>query len=249
MEQEIDPIRDAVQKHYAVIAEEGSSCCGDSACCSTDFYNPTELVDLPQDVSQFTLGCGNPFSQAELQPGESVLDLGSGGGLDCFIAARQVGAAGRVIGIDMTPQMIERARSAAEKLGLEQVEFRQGYLEDLPVESSTIDVILSNCVINLSPDKRRVFAEMFRVLRPGGRVAVSDIVTNGPMPEYLRQDQQAWSACVSGAIPQEQYAQELREAGFSQVEVEPKEVFITPEVKQQLGLPYSALIRARKPAA
>ena len=156
-----EQIRTAVQQHYAQHALSSSSCCGDS-CCDNNLYSADLLIDLPQDVSNFSLGCGDPLSQAALKPGDTVLDLGSGGGLDCFLAARQVGPSGRVIGVDMTPEMLARARAAAERMGISNVEFRHGLLEELPVEDDSVDMIISNCVINLAPDKSAVLG------KPGG---------------------------------------------------------------------------------
>lgn len=239
-------IHAVVRDFYASRALNSDSCCGDSG-CSTGLYPQDLISDLPQDVSDFTLGCGDPITQAALQTGETVLDLGSGGGLDCFLAARQVGAAGRVLGVDMTPEMLERARATAEKLGVHNVEFRHGFLEALPVDSDSIDVVISNCVINLSPEKPRVFAEIFRVLKPGGRVSVSDIVLSGTLPNSILQDSQAWSACISGAVAAEEYRAGLSAAGFVDVQVLPRGVFTDAIQLVPFGTPYSASITARKP--
>ena len=198
-------------------------------------------------MTGFSLGCGDPISLAALQPGETVLDLGSGGGLDCFLAARQVGDAGHVIGVDMTPDMLERARTSAARMNIKNVEFREGYLESLPVEDGSVDVVISNCVINLSPDKPMVFSEVFRVLKPGGRVAVSDIVTNGPLPEAVQKDMQAWGACVAGALDMKDYILGLEEAGFTQVQVQPKNGNGNPIPVPPVAQPFSATILARKP--
>ena len=239
------PIHESVREHYAAQARSGSSCCGGSNL----LYPDQLLTNLPDDVAGFSLGCGNPFAQAELKPGETVLDLGSGGGLDCFLAAKQVGESGRVIGVDMTPEMLERARAAATQLGVRNVEFRQGYLESLPVEAASVDVVISNCVINLSPDKPQVFREVFRTLRPGGRVAVSDIVTNGPLPEALQKDMEAWGACVAGALDVSEYTTGLSEAGFTDVKVQPKgDANDLIEAAGLKGKIFSAAITARKPA-
>ena len=197
------PIHDAVREHYAERIKDNASCCGPDACsCSSDssLYPIDLLATLPEGESAVSFGCGDPITLASLQPGQTVLDLGSGAGLDCFFAARKVGETGHVIGVDMTPEMIERARSSAKRLNLQNVEFRQGYLEDLPVEPNTVDVIISNCVINLSPDKSKVFSEAFRVLKPGGRLAVSDIVTDGPLPEVIKKSLSAWAGCIAGAV-------------------------------------------------
>jgi SAM-dependent methyltransferase len=192
-------------------------------------------------VANFTLGCGNPIDAAALQPGETVLDLGSGGGLDCFLAARQVGPTGQVLGVDMTPEMLARARAAAARLGLPNVEFRQGFLERLPLADSSVDAVISNCVINLSPDKPQVFGEIARVLKPGGRVAVSDIVIDGELPAALRADPQAWSACVAGALDWREYARGLEAAGLVEVAITAR------SGTAPANEPYSAIITARKP--
>jgi ubiquinone/menaquinone biosynthesis C-methylase UbiE len=182
-------------------------------------YSVQELADLPESVTDVALGCGDPTAIAELKPGEVVLDLGSGGGIDCFLAARQVGPQGRVIGLDMTPEMIKLARQNAKKVGAANVEFRYGEMEDMPIPDESVDVIISNCVINLSPDKDKVFSEAYRVLRPGGRLAVSDIVTYGPLPEVVRSNLEAWAGCVAGALEETVYLDKMRQAGFAEVEV------------------------------
>jgi SAM-dependent methyltransferase len=220
----LDPIHKAVQDYYGSLAKNEGSCCGPQSATGAPLnviYPPEMLTDLPTDIANFTAGSGDPVSTAGLKAGEVVLDLGSGGGLDCFLAARLVGASGRVIGVDMTPAMLERARANALRLNLPNVEFRQGFLEDLPVEAGSVDVILSNCVINLSPEKPRVFKEMFRVLKPGGRIAVSDIVTNRPLTEAARHEQQDWCGCISGALPIREYQRELELAGFEDIRIEP----------------------------
>ena len=204
-------------------------------------YTPSDKAALPSQAAEFSLGCGNPTAFAALQPGEVVVDIGSGGGLDALIAARQVGAQGRVIGVDMTPEMLERARRAAAAAGFDNVEFRQGQAEALPVESSSVDVIISNCVINLTADKGAVFLEARRVLRPGGRLEVSDIVTDRAfLPDMLCAGQ-AWSSCVTGALPEAEYVDLIRQAGFSQVMVRRSEAALTGGVKV-----YSAQVSARK---
>ena len=200
-------IRQAVKDHYSAIADRAralESCCSEAQCCcsadcSPQLYDARLLTGLPVDISGFSLGCGDPVTIAELRPGETVVDLGSGGGLDCFLAAQQVGETGRVIGVDMTPSMLARADAKKAALGLDNVEFRQGQIEALPVEESHADVVMSNCVINLSPDKAAVFREVSRVLKPGGRVSISDIVTEGDFSPELRADLERWSGCVSGA--------------------------------------------------
>ena len=204
---------------------EQTTCCGpnqadvDRLTNAMRLYSAQELTDLPESVTDVALGCGNPTAIAELKPGEVVLDLGSGGGIECFLAARQVGPQGRVIGLDMTPEMIKLARQNAKKVGATNVEFRYGEMEDMPIPDESVDVIISNCVINLSPDKDRVFSEAYRVLRPGGRLAVSDIVTYGPLPEVVRNNLEAWAGCVAGALDETVYLDKMRQVGFTQVEV------------------------------
>ena len=217
------PIHEAVREHYAERIKSNSSCCGSDSCCSTDSnLYPTELLaTLPDGESAVSYGCGDPITLASLQPGQTVLDLGSGAGLDCFFAAKKVGETGKVIGVDMTPEMIERARSSAARLNVQNVEFRQGYLEDLPVEPNTVDVIISNCVINLSPDKAKVFTEAFRVLKPGGRLAVSDIVTDGPLPDAIKKSLSAWAGCVAGAVEAEEYIGMMKSVGFTDISIVP----------------------------
>lgn len=217
------PIHEVVREHYAERIKSNASCCGDSNCCSTDsnLYPTDLLATLPEGESALSYGCGDPITLASLQPGQIVLDLGSGAGLDCFFAAKKVGETGYVFGIDMTREMIERARSSAQRLNIQNVEFRPGYLEDLPVEDNTIDVIISNCVINLSPDKSKVFAEAFRVLKPGGKLAVSDIVTDGPLPGSIKQSLSAWAGCVAGAVEAKDYIGMMEAVGFTNVSVTP----------------------------
>jgi len=235
-----EEIRSSVRQHYGQIAEnfqpEGSpACCSpnQTACCPSPagddhvtsnfqpiaFYEVADVVDLPADVAGLSLGCGDPITLAGLQPGQTVLDLGAGGGIDCFLAARRVGAQGRVIGVDMTPAMLEKARANQQKLGVENVEFRLGEIEHLPVADASVDVIISNCVINLSPDKEQVFREAYRVLRPGGKLAVSDIVTRTNLPEVVRASLSAWAGCVAGALPVQDYVAGLEAAGFIEVQV------------------------------
>ncbi len=243
MPQDPDPIRESIREHYAAQARAGSPCCGGSSL----FYLEELTIGLPPDVADFSLGCGDPISVAALQPGETVLDLGSGGGLDCFLAARKVGETGRVIGVDMTPEMLARARSSVERMQVRNVEFRQGFLESLPVDDASVDVVISNCVINLSPDKPQVFREVFRVLKPGGRVAVSDIVTDGPLPEELQKDMAAWGACVAGALDVREYTAGLTQAGFVEVKVQPKgDASDLIEASTLKGKVFSATITARK---
>jgi SAM-dependent methyltransferase len=223
MTQSPTPIHEIVREHYAERIKSSAPCCGSSNCCSDEnnLY-PTELLTmLPEGESAVSYGCGDPITLASLQPGQTVLDLGSGAGLDCFFAAKKVGESGHVIGVDMTPEMIERARTSADRLNIRNVEFRQGFLEDLPVEADTVDVIISNCVINLSPDKSKVFAEAFRVLKPGGKLAVSDIVTDGPLPQSIKQSLSAWAGCVAGAVEASEYIGMMESVGFTNVSVSP----------------------------
>ena len=244
-----DSVHDSVREHYAAKAKASGSCCGDSSdCCdiSTDLYPKELLAQLPGDISEFTLGCGNPLAIASLKPGETVLDLGSGGGLDCFLAAKAVGETGRVIGVDMTPEMLERARASAVKLDIANVEFRQGYLEAMPVECGTVDVVISNCVVNLTPDKFKVFAEIQRVLKPGGRIAISDVVSNGPVPQALKDNIDAWGDCLGGALEVQEWTRGLTEAGFQKITIEPKDAGGKILSKMPIGVPFSAQISAVK---
>ena len=244
-----DQIRQAVRQTYGDIARqlveepvpsavEGAACsCGcspdrtTSSCCgpsetvaitedtATRLYAVEQLAGLPDSVTDAAMGCGNPTAIAALQPGEVVLDLGSGGGIDCFLAARKVGPMGRVIGLDMTPEMIKLARRNAKKVGVTNVEFHYGEIEDIPLPDEAVDVIISNCVINLSPDKDAVFREAHRVLRRGGRMVVSDIVIHGELPELIRNRLDAWAGCVAGALDESDYLDKIRAAGFADVEV------------------------------
>lgn len=217
------PIHEAVREHYAERITNKASCCGQDNCCGTEsnLYPSELLATLPEGESALSYGCGDPITLASLESGQTILDLGSGAGLDCFFAAKKVGETGKVIGVDMTPEMIERARSSAKRLNIENVEFRQGYLEDLPIESNSVDVIISNCVINLSPDKSKVFSEAFRVLNAGGKLAVSDIVTDGPLPASIKQSLSAWAGCVAGAVDAKDYVGMMEAVGFKNVSVTP----------------------------
>lgn len=221
-----DEIRKAVREGYADVARGSGCCCGTgSARCggTADLsraigYSDADLTAVPEGAN-LGLGCGNPVALASLRPGEVVLDLGSGAGLDCFLAARQVGHTGRVIGVDMTPEMVERARANARRAGVANVEFRLGEIEHLPVADSSVDVVISNCVINLSPDKPQVFREALRVLKPGGRLLVSDIVLAAPLPPRLRDCAAAYVGCISGASLRAEYLAMIAGAGFGQVVV------------------------------
>ncbi len=216
-------IHETVREHYAERIKNNASCCGPSDCCSPNnsLYPEQLLTTVPSDVAGTSYGCGDPITLASLQPGQTVLDLGSGAGLDCILAAQKVGESGHVIGVDMTPEMIERARVNVKKLNLKNVEFRQGYLESLPVENDTADMIISNCVINLAPDKAKVFNEAFRVLKPGGKLAVSDIVTDGPLPEPIKQSLSAWAGCVAGAVEATDYIGMMESVGFTNISITP----------------------------
>ncbi|MGB2896548.1 MAG: arsenite methyltransferase [Anaerolineales bacterium] len=233
-------IRTQVRDHYGSIAAEfeaagGAGCCGPDegscGCSPSTGVNDIELVSkiyenpdvesLPEEVTGLSLGCGDPVTLASLEPGQTVLDLGAGGGIDCFLAGKRVGESGRVIGIDMTSEMIEKARANKDNLGAENVEFRLGEIEHLPVANETVDVVISNCVINLSPDKPQVFREAFRALRPGGRLAVSDIVTDGPLPDEIKSSLSAWAGCIGGALEVSDYISAIEAAGFVDVELTP----------------------------
>jgi len=223
MTQSPTPIHDAVREHYAERIKNNASCCGPDNCCTpeSNLYPTDLLATLPEGESTVSYGCGDPITLASLEPGQTVLDLGSGAGLDCFFAARKVGETGKVIGVDMTPEMLDRARSSAKRMNLTNVEFRQGFIEELPVESSTVDVIISNCVINLSPDKARVFNETFRVLKPGGKLAVSDIVTDGELPDEIKKSLSAWAGCVAGAVQAKEYVAMMEAAGYTNISIKP----------------------------
>lgn len=223
---EHDGIRAAVREAYGSIAVTNGSCCGPAACGTTDYterlgYDWSETESVP-DGANLGLGCGNPGAIAALKAGETVLDLGSGAGFDCFLASKAVGAAGKVIGVDMTAEMVSKARKNAASGGFANVEFRLGEIENLPVADSSVDVIISNCVINLSPNKRRVFAEAHRVLKPGGRLAIADIVALHPLPAELKNDLQLYSGCMAGASPIEELESILADLGFSRIKISNK---------------------------
>ncbi len=221
-------IKKFVRDRYAGIAKRGSSCCGPAACCEGSAveseagkrigYTEEEMKSAPEGAN-LGLGCGNPVALASLSEGETVLDLGSGAGFDCFLAARRVGPGGKVIGVDMTPEMLEKARENARKGGFENVEFRLGEIENLPVADGCVDIVISNCVINLSPDKQKVFAEAFRVLRPGGRAMISDLMLSKELPEPIRSSIAAYTGCIGGAILKEEYLRLLTAVGFRNVRI------------------------------
>jgi len=230
-----DDIKKIVRKDYGKIAKQDNSCCGSiSSCCGNPDlaedisrsigYTEEELRAAPEGAN-LGLGCGNPTALASLKEGEIVLDLGSGAGFDCFLAANKVGEKGQVIGIDMTPEMIEKSRENAEKNGYQNVEFRQGEIENLPIESNSVDVVISNCVINLSPDKKQVFNEVFRILKSGGRLVVSDIVVLKELPEYIKNSVEAYVGCISGALLKDKYLELIKEAGFQNVTVTDETLF------------------------
>jgi ubiquinone/menaquinone biosynthesis C-methylase UbiE len=226
-------IKEEVRKQYVesarqVRSEGGSSCCDTSCGCSapsggvisSKLYTTDELEGLPQDAVVASLGCGNPVALAELHEGEVVLDLGSGGGIDVLLSARRVGPTGTAYGLDMTDEMLELARENQRTAGVSNVEFLKGEIEDMPLPDSTVDVIISNCVVNLSPNKDKVLAEAQRVLKPGGRVAIADIVVRGDVPSELRRDLEAWAGCVAGALEESEYRTKLESAGFVGIEIE-----------------------------
>lgn len=228
-----DSVRKAVRKQYGKVAKSGQTGCGCTTSCCGDVsadaktaamklgYSRNEINDVP-DGANMGLGCGNPQAIAEIKPGDTVLDLGSGGGFDCFLAAKAVGGRGHVIGVDMTAEMISKARQNAQKAGYENVEFRLGEIENLPVADASVDVIISNCVINLSPEKSKVFQEAFRVLKPGGRLAVSDIIATADIPEQLKNDMALLTSCMSGASTVEDIRHMLTDAGFTAIEIKAK---------------------------
>lgn len=237
MERDATTIKNFVREHYGRLARKKKPpCCAPqtaapASCCPGTtlpseqtqvwrLYRQEELENLPEEVTGFSLGCGNPTAIAELSEAEVVLDLGSGGGIDCFLAAQKVGAGGRVIGLDMAPEMIQLARDNAQKIGASNVEFHLGEMEHMPVEDNSVDVIISNCVINLSPDKDTVFREVYRVLKPGGRLCVSDLVLLEELPWEIRESLDQWSRCVAGALSEKTYLEKLQAAGLVQVSLE-----------------------------
>ncbi|MDD4588688.1 MAG: arsenite methyltransferase [Heliobacteriaceae bacterium] len=232
-----DDIRDQVREKYAQaivdISSGSGDCCGNGCCCgpagksviTKDLYRIDEIDGLPAETLATSFGCGNPTALTTLHPGETVLDLGSGAGLDVLLSARRVGPAGKVYGLDMTDEMLAKARANQNQAGVTNVEFLQGFIEDIPLPDNHVDVVISNCVINLSGDKDKVMAEIFRVLKPGGRVAVSDVVLLRPLPDKVRQDLVAWTACVGGALSRDDYIAKLGAAGFVRIGVEVTRVY------------------------
>jgi arsenite methyltransferase len=223
---EKDKVKDFVKKRYGEIAQTEQSCCCSSSCCGPSMkyiskevgYSPQDLENVP-DSAILGLGCGNPVALANLKEGETVLDLGSGGGIDVFLASQKVGQNGKVIGVDMTKEMLERAKASATKFGYSNVEFRLGEIENLPVETGTVDKVISNCVINLSPDKLKVFQEAYRVLKLNGRLMVSDIVTKGELPDNIRKSFDAWAGCIAGALEKTEYLETIKKAGFGSIRI------------------------------
>lgn len=230
-------LKDNVRRQYAAIARQAkatnaSSCCGAGG-CSTEVYNImtddyTGLAGYAPDAD-LGLGCGLPTQFAGIRPGDTVLDLGSGAGNDCFVARHETGADGRVIGVDFTPEMVAKARENAGKLGFQNVEFRQGDIEELPVSDGMIDVVVSNCVLNLVPDKRKAFSEVMRVLRPGGHFSISDVVLAGELPEAIREAAEMYAGCVSGALQESEYLGIIHELGFEQVTVQKRKAIVVPD--------------------
>jgi len=268
-------IRDTVKEKYGEAAKrvlEGkeAECCSSSCCdgskdpISSNLYSQAETALIPEAAVLGSLGCGNPTALAELRPGETVLDLGSGGGIDVLLSARRVGPTGRAYGLDMTDEMLALARENQRKAGVTNVEFLKGEIERIPLPDASIDVIISNCVINLSADKRKVLAEAFRVLKPGGRFAVSDVVVRGAVPEEIRRSVELWIGCVAGALEERTFESLLRASGFTDVEIEPTRVYQVEDARAFLegagldvetvaasieGRFMSAFVRGRKPAA
>ena len=237
-----ESIREAVRKEYAQaanrVANQGS-CCGAAAPAgnpiTSKLYGDGETAALPAEAIAASLGCGNPTALAELKPGEIVLDLGSGGGIDVLLSAKRVSPGGKAYGLDMTDEMLALARENQKKAGVENVEFLKGEIENIPLPESAVDVVISNCVINLSADKDRVFQEAFRVLRPGGRFAVSDVVVKGEVPPEIRRNMELWVGCVAGALRDSEYISKLSSAGFKEVSIEPTRVYKLDDARQFLA--------------
>jgi len=232
-----DEIRRAVREHYKELALKEVPCCGSgpSTMCGCGLYAESDVASLPSESVSVSAGCGNPTAIADLKAGMTVVDLGSGGGIDAFLSSKNVGPKGKVYGIDATPEMIHRARKTARESGFDNVEFRLGEIEHMPLPDGCADVVISNCVINLSPEKQQVFDEAFRILKPGGKLAVSDIVLLKELPESLKGDMAAWSSCVSGAVLEDEYLGAIKKAGFEQVKVEERAVYDHEQLSSYLG--------------
>lgn len=249
-------LREEVRRQYAnrakrIIGDPEGGCCGGGECdpISRNLYDAVEEGEVPADAVLASLGCGNPVALAELHQGETVLDLGSGGGIDVLLSAKRVGPTGFAYGLDMTDEMLELANRNRREAGAENVEFLKGHIEAIPLPEAAVDVVISNCVINLSTDKPRVIAETFRVLRPGGRFAVSDMVVQGTFPDDVRTDAEAWAGCIAGALEEDEYRRILTDAGFEDVDVEVTRIHDRPELAGRFdGKLVSAFIRATKPA-
>jgi len=228
-----DKVRAAVAKHYRKIATGSESCCDSKSNDSTllKIYTAEDLATVPKETKDSNASCGNPVAIAELKPGQVVLDLGSGAGLDVFLAAKKVGPGGKAIGVDALPEMLDKANKLAKLAGFSNVEFRKGNIENLPIESGSVDVIISNCVINLSVDKDRVFGEAYRVLRPGGKLAISDRVLLKDLPDKAKEDLELWSACVSGALGEKDYISKIKAAGFVKVKVTDRKTYTEKEAR------------------
>src|ERR1700747_134750 len=237
-------IQNTVKEKYGQAAKQaaagGVATCGgggELSCCdpiTRDLYDSSQIADLPEKAVGASLGCGNPTALAKLQPGETVLDLGSGGGIDVLLSAKRVGPTGKAYGLDMTDEMLALARENQRKAGVENVEFLKGAIENIPLPENAVDVIISNCVINLSGDKVRVLREAFRVLKPGGRLAVSDVVLRGDVPAEIRKTMELWVGCIAGALQETEYGEKLDAAGFDGIEVEPTRVYQVEEAREFL---------------
>jgi arsenite methyltransferase len=256
-------IKDAVKERYGKAAlrvtQAGASCCGsDDSPITSKLYDALQTAELPEKAVLASLGCGNPTALAELTAGEVVLDLGSGGGIDVLLSAKRVGPTGKAYGLDMTDEMLALARENQRKAGVTNVEFLKGEIESIPLPDASVDVIISNCVINLSADKDRVLAEAFRVLKPGGRLAVSDVVVRGEIPADIRRSVELWIGCIAGALEHDDYRAKLAKAGFEAIDLEPTRIYRAEDARELLegkgldaaavdGKFMSAFIRARKP--
>src|SRR5881409_2127487 len=253
-------VKEMVREKYGeaalrVLAGQRSGCCGSAAAAggcdptTSHLYDAAETAGLPHQAVLASLGCGNPTALAELHPGEVVLDLGSGGGIDVLLSARRVGPTGKAYGLDMTDEMLALARENQRQAGVHNVEFLKGEIERIPLPDASVDVIISNCVINLSADKRRVLAEAFRVLKPGGRFAVSDVVVRGEVPAAVRRNMELWVGCVAGALEEAEYRRLLAEVGFEAIGVEPTRIYEFADARAVGGEVMGAFVRARKPVA